>query len=154
MVKKRRETMCLPAPPSDLTFDTDANTFQGPWFCRDASWLGSATTMGRAFVIRGSVLADGWHFRDSLHYEAVKTKLVSDLSGVHGVLVSHRQSFAHVCSLSLQLTGKSCLLAKTRRRASRSSSSFSMRWSSSRASTTRSRSLLSTTKMIPWVFWK
>jgi len=119
--------MCLPAPPSDLTFDTDANTFQGPWFCRDASWLGSATTMGRAFVIRGSVLADGWHFRDSLHYgsrppnlvvsglaegvaqpletlvetvsggsasrldvpgtlsEAVKTKLVGDLSGVHGV---------------------------------------------------------------------
>jgi hypothetical protein len=119
--------MCLPAPPSDLTFDTDANTFQGPWFCRDASWLGSATTMGRAFVIRGSVLADGWHFRDSLHYgsrppnlvvsglaegvaqpletlvetvsggsasrldvpgtlsEAVKTELVGDLSGVHGV---------------------------------------------------------------------
>jgi hypothetical protein len=38
----------------------------GPWLCRDASWLGPATTVGRAFVIRGSVLADCWHFRDSL----------------------------------------------------------------------------------------
>ena len=68
--------MCLPAPPSDLTFDTNANTFQGPWFCRDASWLGSATTMGRAFVIRGSVLADGWHFRDLLHYGSRPPNLV------------------------------------------------------------------------------
>lgn len=32
--------------------------------------------------------------------------------------------------------------------------SFSIRWSSSLASTTRSRSLLSTTKISPWVFWK
>lgn len=32
--------------------------------------------------------------------------------------------------------------------------SFSILWSSSRASTTRSLSLLSTTKMRPWVFWK
>jgi len=52
------------------------------------------------------------------------------------------------------LTGRSCLLAKTSSRASLSSSSLSMRWSSSRASGTRSRSLLSTTKIIPWVFWK
>jgi enoyl-[acyl-carrier-protein] reductase (NADH) len=50
--------------------------------------------------------------------------------------------------------GKSCLLAKTRRIASRSSSSLSIRWSSSRASPIRSRSLESTTKMIPCVFWK
>lgn len=50
--------------------------------------------------------------------------------------------------------GKSCLLAKTNSKASRSSSSFNIRWSSSRASETRSRSLESTTKMIPWVFWK
>jgi hypothetical protein len=32
--------------------------------------------------------------------------------------------------------------------------SFSIRWSSSLASTTRSLSLLSTTKIRPWVFWK
>ena len=42
-----------------------------------------------------------------------------------------------------------CLLAKTRRTASRSSSSASIRISSSRASFTRSRSLLSTTKISP-----
>ena len=69
-----------------------------------------------------------------------------------------------------------CLLAKTNSKASRSSSSLSIRctfesqhssplelreipqWRShshsSRASVIRSRSLESTTKMIPWVFWK
>ena len=49
---------------------------------------------------------------------------------------------------------RTCLLAKIRRTASRSSSSANMRWSSSRASPTRSRSLLSMTKIKPWVFWK
>lgn len=55
---------------------------------------------------------------------------------------------------SRKLTGKSCLLAKTKSKASRSSSSFNILWSSSRASLTRSLSLESTTKIIPWVFWK
>ena len=50
---------------------------------------------------------------------------------------------------SIHHTGKSCLLAKTRSKASLNSSSFNIRCNSSRASTTRSRSLLSTTKMIP-----
>lgn len=59
-----------------------------------------------------------------------------------------------VISAAFMALGRSCLLAKTRRRASRSSSSLSIRWSSSRASETRSRSLESTTKMMPWVFWK
>lgn len=59
-----------------------------------------------------------------------------------------------VISAAFMALGKSCLLAKTKRRASRSSSSFNIRWSSSRASETRSRSLESTTKMMPWVFWK
>jgi hypothetical protein len=88
--------------------------------------------------------------------EAVEAKLVGDLGGVHGVLDCTCQSIWPSCNVARHggLTGKSCLLAKTRRRASRSSSSFSIRWSSSRASTTRSRSLLSTTKMIPCVFWK
>lgn len=59
-----------------------------------------------------------------------------------------------VISAAFIAFGKSCLLAKTSRRASRRSSSFNMRWSSSRASETRSRSLESTTKIIPCVFWK
>ena len=59
-----------------------------------------------------------------------------------------------VISAAFMAFGKSCLLAKTNNNASRSSSSLSMRCSSSRASTTRSRSLLSTTKMMPCVFWK
>lgn len=46
-------------------------------------------------------------------------------------------------------SGSTCLLAKTRRTASRSSSSASILISSSRASFTRSRSLLSTTKIKP-----
>lgn len=59
-----------------------------------------------------------------------------------------------VISAAFIAFGRSCLLAKTRRRASRSSSSLSIRCNSSRASETRSRSLESTTKMIPCVFWK
>ncbi len=47
-----------------------------------------------------------------------------------------------------------CLLANIKRTASRNSSSANIRWSSSRASPTRSRSLLSTTKIKPCVFWK
>ena len=54
-----------------------------------------------------------------------------------------------VISAAVMAFGKSCLLAKTRSTASRSSSSFSIRWSSSLASETRSRSLLSTTKISP-----
>ena len=50
--------------------------------------------------------------------------------------------------------GKSCLFANTSKSASRSSSSFNIRWSSSRASETRSRSFESTTKIMPCVFWK
>ena len=59
-----------------------------------------------------------------------------------------------VISAAFIALGRSCLLANTSKRASRSSSSFNIRWSSSRASEIRSRSLESTTKMIPWVFWK
>ena len=59
-----------------------------------------------------------------------------------------------VISAAFIALGRSCLFAKTNSAASRSSTSFSMRWSSSRASPTRSRSLESTTKMRPWVFWK
>ena len=84
--------------------------------------------------------------------QAVKTKLVGNLSGVHCVLNPSVLGFSTV--LTGTHTGKSCLLAKTNRRASLNSSSLSMRCNSSRASTTRSLSLLSTTKMIPWVFWK
>ena len=57
-------------------------------------------------------------------------------------------------SVAFIALGRSCLFAKTRSTASRSSSSFSIRCNSSRASEIRSRSLLSTTKMIPCVFWK
>merc|ERR1719400_515177 len=56
--------------------------------------------------------------------------------------------------------GRSCLLANTRTTASRNSSSANMRCNSSLAelslpeeSSILSRSLLSTTKMIPCVFW-
>lgn len=59
-----------------------------------------------------------------------------------------------VISAAFMALGRSCLLAKTRRMASRSSSSFNIRCNSSRASEIRSRSFESTTKMIPWVFWK
>ncbi|KIP10690.1 hypothetical protein PHLGIDRAFT_209497 [Phlebiopsis gigantea 11061_1 CR5-6] len=59
-----------------------------------------------------------------------------------------------VISAAFMALGRSCLLAKTSRRASRSSSSLSIRCSSSRASETRSRSFESTTKMMPCVFWK
>lgn len=83
--------------------------------------------------------------------EALKTELLGDFGRAHGVLAGQHQ-FKH--GKQRVHTGKSCLLAKTSRRASRSSSSFNMRCNSSRASTIRSRSLLSTTKMIPWVFWK
>ena len=85
-----------------------------------------------------------------------------------------------VISAAFIALGRSCLFANTSNTASRSSSwseeivhqyvffnnttneinsevkltSFSILWSSSRASTTRSLSLLSTTNMRPWVFWK
>eukprot|EP00001_Collodictyon_triciliatum_P160353 28172_3 len=59
-----------------------------------------------------------------------------------------------VISAAFIALGKSCLFAKTRRTASRSSSSFNMRASSSRASAARSLSLESTTKISPCVFWK
>ena len=49
---------------------------------------------------------------------------------------------------------RTCLFANTSRTASRSSSSFNIRCSSSRASAARSLSFESTTKMRPWVFWK
>jgi hypothetical protein len=58
--------------------------------------------------------------------ERVKTKLVSDLSSVHGILAISLVSVSN-SAVRVMLTGRSCLLAKTRRRASRSSSSFSMR---------------------------
>uniref|UniRef100_A0A2M3Z3K3 Uncharacterized protein n=2 Tax=albitarsis series TaxID=58233 RepID=A0A2M3Z3K3_9DIPT len=63
------------------------------------------------------------------------------------------------CSLSVSSAaviafGRSCLLAKTSSTASRSSSSCSMLCSSFSASTIRSRSFESTTKMSPCVFWK
>merc|ERR1711893_97767 len=50
-----------------------------------------------------------------------------------------------VISGQVSAPGRSCLLAKTRRTASRSSSSASILWSSSRFSSMRSLSLESTT---------
>ena len=59
-----------------------------------------------------------------------------------------RPSFSVISTRDIAF-GKSCLFANTRRIASRSSSSRSIFSSSLRASPTRSRSLLSTTKIIP-----
>lgn len=59
------------------------------------------------------------------------------------------QGWSQPCPGGCPHPSPTCLLAKTRRTASRSSSSASIRISSSRASFTRSRSLLSTTKINP-----
>eukprot|EP01018_Ginkgo_biloba_P038737 Gb_38389 [translate_table: standard] len=59
-----------------------------------------------------------------------------------------------VISAAFIAFGRSCLLAKTSKTASRNSSSLSILCNSSLASTTRSLSLLSTTKIRPCVFWK
>ena len=80
--------------------------------------------------------------------QTVETELVRDFGSVHGILNNVSKSIAITCHQKCH-TGRSCLLAKTKRRASRNSSSFNIRCNSSRASTTRSRSLLSTTKMMP-----
>ena len=72
----------------------------------------------------------------------------------HCLCLSEWRPSLSVISAAFMALGRSCLLAKTRRSASRSSSSLSMRCSSSRASDTRSRSFESTTKMMPCVFWK
>jgi len=94
-----------------------------------------------------------WTYPSTLS-EAVETELVRDFGCIHGILWWMQLATAHSDVLNLLLTGRSCLLAKTRSSAFLNSSSFSMRCNSSRASTIRSRSLLSTTKMMPWVFWK
>jgi hypothetical protein len=77
------------------------------------------------------------------------------------IKATHHWRCLKLCSPSLSVIsaafmafGRSCLLAKTSNKASLNSSSLSIRCNSSRASETRSRSLESTTKMIPWVFWK
>ena len=67
--------------------------------------------------------------------------------------IEWRPSLSVISATDMAL-GRSCLLAKTSRTASRSSSSLSILLSSSHASVTRSRSLLSTTKIRPCVFWK
>merc|ERR1711939_1197652 len=74
------------------------------------------------------------------------------LTLAHAPPLTHQSSFS-VTSAAVIALGKSCLFAKTRRTASRISSSFSILLSSSFASSTRSRSLLSTTKIKPCVFW-
>lgn len=91
----------------------------------------------------------------------MQAELVCYLRGVHGIgQILRKKAHRHVDegrgggdSLSENRRGcrgcHTCLLAKTRRTASRSSSSASILISSSRASFTRSRSLLSTTKIRP-----
>lgn len=61
--------------------------------------------------------------------QAVKAKLVCNLSDAHRVLLKQVSQIEPVkyFQAAVKLTGRSCLLAKTRRRASRSSSSLSMR---------------------------
>ena len=75
----------------------------------------------------------------------MQTKLVCDFSSVHSVW----QILKHVLTHHHRREKRTCLLAKTSNTASRSSSSASILINSSRASPTRSRSLLSTTKMRP-----
>ena len=72
----------------------------------------------------------------------VSTNLLSKKALAH---LLQRQNYSHIFYFSFH----TCLLAKTRRVASLSSSSPNIRFSSSLASPARSRSLLSTTKIRP-----
>jgi hypothetical protein len=73
--------------------------------------------------------------------------------GAVGALVSLRLPRRRVTGACPRTPRPTCLLAKTSSAALVNSGSLSMRWSSSRASSTRSRSFESTTKIRPCVFW-
>ncbi|CAL1407744.1 unnamed protein product [Linum trigynum] len=102
--------------------------------------------------------------------KGMKAELISDLSSIHGIrkillvcknkensipqLILHIGQGAETGRLEMKEQASIMTCENLAQRNMYEHTSFNMRWSSSLASTTRSRSLLSTTKISPWVFWK